>query len=45
MFEGRVRLPLPGMTFDLAARVQDDQLRPKRGFAAAFETALKIVTD
>lgn len=45
ILEGRVRLPLPGMTFDLAARVQDDQLRPKRGFAAALETALKIVTD
>ena len=45
MAEGRIRLPLPGMTFDLSARVQNDQLRPKRGFAAAFETALKIVTD
>jgi len=45
MLEGRVRLPLPGMTFDLAARVQDDQFRPKRGFAAALETALRIVTD
>jgi hypothetical protein len=45
MLEGRFRFPLPGLTFDLAARVQDDQLRPKRGFAAALETALKIVTD
>lgn len=45
MLEGRVRLPLPGITFDLAARVQDDQLRPKRGFGAALETALKIFTD
>lgn len=45
MLDGRVRLPLHGATLDIAARVQDDQFRPKRGLAAAVETALKIVTD
>lgn len=45
ILDGRVRLPLHGATLDLGARVQDDQFRPKRGFAAALETALKIVTD
>ena len=45
MLDGRLRLPLNGATVDFGARVQDDQFRPKRGFTAAFETALKIVTD
>lgn len=43
MGEARVSLPLQrGMTLDLAGRLQDDQLRPHSGFAAAAEAAIRI---
>jgi hypothetical protein len=42
MGELRVTLPLQGMKLDIAGRLQDDQPRPRRGFAAAIETALRI---
>ena len=38
--ESRFTLPLPWFKFDLAFRLQDDQPRPSRGFAASVETAL-----
>jgi hypothetical protein len=45
MAEARVALPftLNDRTFklDIAGRVQDDQLRPQRGVAAAIEVALR----
>jgi hypothetical protein len=44
--EARVRIPVDlggrGFTLDLAGRVQDDQPRPSRGFAAAVEAAIRI---
>jgi len=41
--EARVTLPLPGMMkLDVAARLQDDQPRPSKGFAASLEAALRI---
>lgn len=50
--EARIRLPLRlgglggmgghSLSLDLAGRVQDDQLRPSRGFAAAIEAGLRI---
>jgi hypothetical protein len=44
--EARVALPVSlgdsGFKLDLAARLQDDQPRPKRGFEAAVEAALRI---
>ena len=44
--EARVALPIAlgehGFKLDLAARLQDDQPRPKRGFEAALEAALRI---
>lgn len=40
--EARVTLPLPGMKLDLAGRIQDDQPRPDKGFAASVEMALRI---
>jgi hypothetical protein len=46
MAQARVSLPLnmggQGWTLDLAGRVQDDQPRPSRGFAAAIEVGLGI---
>lgn len=46
MGEARVTLPLElgahGMKLDLAGRMQDDQFRPNRGFAASVEAALRI---
>ena len=42
MGEARVTLPILGMKLDMAARLQDDQPRPKSGFGAAFETALRV---
>lgn len=42
MGELRVTLPLQGMKLDIAGRLQDGQPRPRRGFAAAIETALRI---
>lgn len=42
--EARVSLPLPGaMKLDLSARLQDDQPRPDKGFAASVEAALRIL--
>ena len=38
--EARLTMPLPGLRLDLALRLQDDQPRPARGFAAALETAV-----
>ena len=38
--EARFTLPLPWFKLDLALRLQDDQPRPDRGFAASIETAL-----
>jgi len=40
--EARVSVPWTGAKLDVAARLQDDQLRPKRGFTAAFETSLEV---
>ena len=42
MGEARVTLPFHWLKLDLAGRVQDDQLRPNHGFAASFETNLRI---
>lgn len=47
MGEARVRLPVrlghaKGVTLDLAGRLQDDQLRPHQGFAAAIEAGVRI---
>jgi hypothetical protein len=39
--EARVSLPWQGWKIDLAGRVQDDQPRPHKGFAAAAEIALR----
>jgi hypothetical protein len=38
--EARFTLPLPWFKLDLAFRLQDDQPRPDRGFAASVESAL-----
>ena len=40
--EARVSVPWSTVKLDLAARVQDDQLRPSRGFTAAIEGALEV---
>lgn len=40
--EARVSVPWSTVKLDLAARVQDDQLRPSRGFTAAIEGALQV---
>lgn len=40
--EARVTLPWNGLKLDLAGRVQDDQPRPSRGFAAGIEVALRM---
>ncbi|HEY0265935.1 MAG TPA: capsule assembly Wzi family protein [Rhizomicrobium sp.] len=46
MGEARISLPLAlgghGLKLDLAGRLQDDQPRPRSGFAASIETALRI---
>jgi hypothetical protein len=39
--EARVSLPWQGWKIDVAGRVQDDQPRPHKGFAAAAEIALR----
>jgi hypothetical protein len=39
--EARVSLPWHGFKLDLAGRLQDDQPRPGRGFAASVEMALR----
>lgn len=40
--EARMTLPMPGMKFDLSARAQDDQTRPRRGAVVAIEAALRM---
>ena len=40
--EARVRFPLSWASFELAARVQDDQPRPDHGFLYSFETAINV---
>ncbi len=40
--EARVTLPFRWMKLDLAGRLQDNQLYPHHGFAASFETGLRI---
>jgi len=40
--EARVKLPLSWASIELAARVQDDQPRPKHGFLYSFETAINV---
>lgn len=46
MLDGRISLPLHlggnGIHLDLDGRVQDDQPRPDKGFAAAGEVALRV---
>ena len=46
MGEARVSLPLAmgerGLKLDLAGRLQDEQLRPNSGFAAAIEASLRL---
>jgi hypothetical protein len=46
MAEARMSLPVEmgrqGLKLDLAGRLQDDQLRPHQGFAAAIEMGLRI---
>jgi hypothetical protein len=46
MLDGRISLPLPmgwrGVHLDLDGRVQDNQPRPDKGFAAAAELALAV---
>ncbi len=41
MGEARVSLPWQGWKIDLAGRLQDDQPRPHKGFAAGAEIALR----
>ena len=45
LLEGRITLPVHGLTLELAARLQDDQFRPGHGFSGALETALRWYTD
>jgi hypothetical protein len=40
--EARISLPLPGVKLDLAARMQDDQPRPSRGFGFTLEAAIRV---
>jgi hypothetical protein len=40
--EARFTLPLPWFVLDLALRLQDDQPRPDKGFAASVETGLRF---
>jgi hypothetical protein len=40
--EARLTIPMESMKLDLAARVQDDQLRPDHGFTGAFEARLSV---
>jgi hypothetical protein len=42
MGEARVSLPWRNVKLDLAARLQDDQPRPARGFLASVEAALRV---
>lgn len=40
--EARVTIPFRWLKLDLAGRLQDDQPRPQRGFAASFEANLRL---
>jgi hypothetical protein len=40
--EARVSLPMPGFKVDLAARLQDDQPRPDKGFTASIEMGVRL---
>lgn len=40
--EARVTVPFRWLKLDLAGRLQDDQPRPQRGFAASFEANLRL---
>jgi Capsule assembly protein Wzi len=40
--EGRFTIPLPWFKWDLALRLQSDQPRPERGFAASVESAFRF---
>lgn len=40
--EARVNIPFRGWKLDLAARVQDDQPRPDKGFTGAFEAGVTV---
>ena len=42
MGEARITLPFRRVKLDLAARLQDDQPRPNKGFAASAEIGLRI---
>src|SRR5438874_2623055 len=42
MAELRFTMPLPWLNLDLAARIQDDQPRPRRGTAAALEAQIRF---
>ena len=42
MGEAKVTLPWRGFKLDLAARLQDDQPRPNRGFLASVEAAIRV---
>jgi hypothetical protein len=42
MAEAHVKVPWRHITLDLAGRLQDDQPRPARGFAASIEAALRL---
>jgi hypothetical protein len=40
--EARVGIPFKGWKLDIAARVQDDQPRPDKGFTGALEAGLTV---
>ena len=40
--EANLRMPLSRGSFDIKARLQDDQPRPDKGFMAAIETVLTV---
>jgi hypothetical protein len=42
MGEARLTIPFRGMKLDVAARLQDDQPRPDKGFTGAFEAGLTV---
>ena len=40
--EARVTIPWTNYTFDIAGRLQDDQPRPQKGFAASIEGGIQV---